>query len=283
MRRHVPCLPLLLLALAACGPEEASPPPPTGTLTVMLDGKQIATLDGGALRPRLRLREAVAGALPAEDTWLVLEARSPGRVLRVPEPTTRYHEQDFCLFLGDDGRPAVGIFRRDRPELTPEVRALIREPTLALTAATSVHVRTHAEPTGATPAAPSVAVVTGDEEPRSLTGDRLATLRPFEPGGNAEDAMHEKGEGKRNRRSKGGGYHLADVLALIETRPIGSVRLVTGAGQEVVVDRALLDARSGLVPTLKLNRRGQFNYRPVGAERGPQLRDVRRIEITLRD
>lgn len=270
---RLPCA--LLLALASCGGDPG--PEPSGSLVLHVDGAQVAVVSAQQLTDRLDLR-GIEG-VPAPETWRVLEARAAGRIMQVRDPATRYRDQDVALFLDDAGRPSVGIFRRDRPELTEEVRRLIREPTVALRDASTLELRTR-EDTRPAPKTPELLVVVGAQEPQALAGNRLQGLTPLE-GAPHGDGMPRKE--KPNRRRKGRSYHLADVLALVVSSPIASARLVSGDGREVVVDQALLAARAGTMPSLKLNRRGQFNYRPVGASDGPQLRDIRRVEVTLRD
>jgi hypothetical protein len=279
--RIVLCLGLALL-LSACGREPPSVAAPQGSLTILLDGEAIGVLEAAALRPRVLLQEAVEPPLPAPPTWLVLEGRAKNRLLRVLDPATRYKEQDVYLYLDAEGRPAVGIFRRDRPELTEQTRRLIREPTIALVQAESVHIRTQPEPEKTT-AGPSLLVVTTGEEPRPLRAEALRAL-PL------ADLLHEGGQEKRRgaskRSKKGGGYHLADALALVETRPIASVRLIAADGTELVLEASALQERTAPLPLLKLNRRGQFQFRSSGggadgAGPAPQLRGLERIVITL--
>ncbi len=266
------------LVLTACGDNSAPMPTSNGTLRVLLDGNERALLSAEALHPRLHLNEAIAKGLPDYKTWLVLEARSPSRVLRIEEPAKRYRDQDVILFLDDGGRPALGIFRRDRPELTEEVRRLIKKPSLALYAATSIHIRTvpQAKPNKD---AKSLEVVTLSEQPQRLTSDQMNQLKPFEL--SQTPATDRSKKGNPNSRRKRRGYHLADVLDLVESRAIALARLITADGDDITVSKALLDARTGVVPTIMLNRRGQFIYRTVGGEKNIELRGVTRIELTL--
>ena len=64
---------------------------------------------------------------------------------------------------------------------------------------------------------------------------------------------------------------------------VGQGRPATKRGDDIVVDQALLGARTGVVPTFIMNRRGQFIYRTVGGTTLSELCGVARIEVTLKE
>jgi len=282
--RHMPLRLVVLvsiLALAACG-EDSPAPTPQGSLVLSLDGAPVDTIQAAELTSRKALEAALPESARDPASWKLVEAFGLSRHLRLPEPAKTYRDQDLVLYLDAEGRPSLGVFRRDRPELSAEVRRLIREPTVALVAAAEVRVWTAPPPTQK-PDAWDLAVTVDGAETR-LAAAALLALPEVESGEPAEGGTGGgRGQGRKGKRGRQG-WLLADVIALGTKGKTPTMVVLHGGGDaRVEVGLEALGARTGRIAVFKRNKRGETLYRIVDAATGDvvetPLRGVTRIEV----
>ena len=146
----------------------------------------------------------------------------------------------MSLFLAEDGRPSIGLFRRIDPSWPEDVKEELSGPRVQLVGAVEVRVLTkEPEPVSAT----LVLRVQG-RPPLELSGERLASL----PSAPAPEAPRGSGLG---RLTKLPAWHLADVVSLqAEPDTVAWVRLVGASGAELLIEPELLRSREDPRPLL---------------------------------
>lgn len=238
----------LLLAMA-CGRRSEPPPAPVGpSLEITVDeaDAERVTLDV-APRPLA----AVVGPQPA--AWLVVTASSAdGRDLELTRPATTYPDAEVRLYV-DEGRAAVGVFRRITADMPADIQRIARQPIIALIDVTEVTVRTRLETF-----APLVIRVDGRDQ---MISDALRTL-PRRP----------------SKRPRERGWELAAIVALAvpPERTIAVVRLHAKDGTVMPLDAALVRAPEAV---LKRNRHGEYVFRMWDTKPAVEVRGVTLIEI----
>jgi hypothetical protein len=228
---------LVVVACSSPRREEAAASP---TLKVIVDGALVAQVPVAELRTRPRLAELVSAPVA---TWREIEAPQPGGPTLVAVRLDElYRDQDAVLYL-DDGKPALGMFRRVAADAPQTIRELAATPTIAQAGISEVRIRTR-EVAPAKP--PPLTLVAGDR--RCALDD--AALGAITPAGT--------GRGGADRR-------YWDVRAL-SRHCFGAdpTRVKVGT---IDVDAATL-ARSDRLLTAKISRRGQLKVRLVDPTSG---------------
>ncbi len=270
--RNPRLIPLLIgVALASCAPEPEGP-----SIPVLLDGREVSAVSVSELGATPReLAELLDGAAGDPGAWLSVGASTAeGRQFAVHQLATAHSDAAIYLDLDGDAVPRIGLFPRANPGSGP--RVVLADPN-------EIRVSTAAAPPPPPPAAPEPVVlklwVVGGE-PGELTEKRLESVPQL-----GASAGSDLGGGGASGSGGAGGadlrreHHLADVVALAaELETVTAVRLSGEADYALGGDA--LRARSGVLPVLKRNRRGNWVFDLRGGE-GRVLRDVRELEISV--
>jgi hypothetical protein len=256
------------------------PGPPSGPIpateaadvVVHLDGEPVATLSAFDLLERRRLSALLPDSAREMSSWTALWARGPSLSrFRVETPGERLGDRDVYLYLGPDGHPAIGVFRRLHDGMSPAVRAELSAPGLFLHKVVDVQVWTGEEPRGV-PAEQvgSLRVeVVGAPEPAMLSAADIAALpAPSAAGREGSDARH-----------------LFHIVALVAPAAQIEQVEVRGPGTPILLSRAVL-RDPGVYALLRRNKRGLwvFDLHGYTAEGEPvtgRMRGVSSLVVTL--
>ena len=209
-------------------------------------------------------RAALTTFLPAQardaTKWHMLEAETAdGRRLHVQRPAQTYAGQNALLYLDEQKRPSLGLFRPDQPGLAPAVRELAARPTVSLSGVVAIRVRVHERPPVAV-ATHRIEVVADGQPKPAIGADDLSALPVREP----------------PHGGKAGARDLLDVVALrVPRNRVGKLHLV---GKPEAVD---VDTRVPRIMLLKFNRKGEARVR-CWDQLGRvlfEIRDLARIEV----
>jgi hypothetical protein len=231
-------------SVASSATPSAAAPVASQKITVRFDGRARDV-------PVTKIQRNLADLLPPEGrdpkVWRELRADSADgkRTLAVSDFSKKYREHDVRVFVDDEGRPAVGIFRRVRPDMAAHVKAKLKEPHVVLVDAATIDIRTEVTKREAPKKQRLSMVVAGAEQ--ELAAAKLEALDMAMPPG-----KHQRGR-RRNR-----GWRLRDVVGLAaDLSKVARVELVDGDGDELVVDGDELRGK-GSVVLLRYNNRGEL-------------------------
>lgn len=209
--------------------------------------------------------------------WLYFEATAPdGRFVEVARPAEAYGAFEARLQL-DRGKPTLGFFRLQKPDLEPALAAIVRQPVISLPDVETIRIWTR-EPAVEVPDVALEIRIPGRES-WTIDAAELATLDESSRGARGERADDRSrdgtGDGSHQRTGdspRDQGWQLRDVVGLrVPVEHVARLH-VEGDGASVAIERAELDApRRPLV--IKRNRRGELVFRGSSEVRG--VRSIR--------
>ncbi len=270
-----------LFLLSGCGAESAAAPGPYDAASavepaVFLDGREVARPLPADFDGRRPLAELLAETGVDVQDWTLVELRADdGRRMPLARPAATWPDQDLLLFRDEDGRSAIGLFRRPDATMPETVLALLAEPTLRFVLPASIRVHTSAVPEGAEGASPALVVELDGEVLVRLSLEELAALEATPHTGRGE------GDGRRRKGDRAGlsnTWPLADVVAsVVPLERVCEVRLFDAAGTEESWPADALRNETAPEALLKANRRGELVFRV--ASEGRELRGVTRLAL----
>ncbi len=222
-----------------------------------------------------RIPRLLTAVLPesARDpkTWREIRAGSVDerRTLAVQRFAEKYREHDVRLYVDDEGRPSVGIFRKIRADMPAHVKAKLAKPHVALVDAAWLAVRTREIQAPADRNVPLMVSIDGVKQ--AVGRDRLSALARVSP-------PDEEQQGRRRKR----GWRLQDVVGLVtDMRSVARLTLLSKDEDSMTIQpRALV--KNEVVVLLRFTNRGGLSASswPI-ARTGPptRLRDVGQIVI----
>ncbi|MCX5746773.1 MAG: hypothetical protein NT062_30225 [Proteobacteria bacterium] len=249
-------------------PAPAPAPAAEGTVTILVNDKQVARLAPKDLDawPRLDTLVPVEARRIGSWTTVVVTAAS-AKPLEISRPGDRYRDQVIALYV-DHGSAAFGVF--DPVELAKRGAPTIKETglrTIAITADTAGG-RGQNE-SGAGGGGDPTKLVIAIKSPKGetkVTGEQLLKLpREDMPGGDTQ------------------GWKLSAILAAAQIGPYKKLVLADDKGTALSLDKAEFDDRT-VIPFIKLNKQGQlrlkiYKQQGTGWQSIGDLRNLTSIDV----
>lgn len=267
----------LLVVLSAGVACESAPAPPapvptasTGLAAPVVGPKITVQFDDEVRDVALgKVPLSLADVLPEAGrdpvSWRELSAKSSDgkRTLAVQRFAEKYANHDVRLYVDDQGRPAVGIFRRMRADMPAHVKATLAKPHIVLVDAESVQVRTKEVVVPKREQPPLTVSIDGVD--KKLTPSDLAGLNKASP----------PGEQPRQRQRKG--WRLQDVIGLVTPlSSVAHVKLLNDADDSLMVKGDAL-VKDELVVLLRYNNRGALGLTSWDVAKGGEPRRMRDV------
>jgi hypothetical protein len=265
-------------AAGSAAATSSAAPTSSATVAIVFDGeKSEAKIVSGERRP---LSEFLPGEGRDPKSWRQLLVKSSdGRKLNIVQYADRYEHHDVLLYLDDESRLTLGIYRQLRPGMPEHAKRSLEHAHMQLVNATEVVVRTTEEPL-AKGERPHLEIRVGDAV-QMLSADELDALeskpRPGK-GKKMKPKGKERKEGKEGKERKGqASWHLADVVALSKEKgPFEIIAVVDSEQGEVELDIEVLTDEKRW-PALRYNRRGLLAFDLHDVETGKRINRLRGV------
>ena len=273
---------LALAFVLACGhkddePRPAPAPPPTvtaaqpGTIEIFVDDQSVAHVAPAQLASWPRLDSLVPGPARRLGTWQDLAVKAAAETKQLHKPSDAYRDLVPVLYVGDDGKPAFGMFdpvelaNHGKPKLGEQNVSEVR---IALAKGGGRGENESGDGGGADPTKLVIAIKTPAGESKLDGVKLLAIPRQGMPGDDSNEPR---------------GWTLTTLLDAAGIKTFQKLMLADVSGQALSLEKADFDPKVS-VPFVKLNRQGSlrvtvFKKQGEGWQRAGDLRGLSSIEV----
>lgn len=244
---------------------------PPGTLEIFVDNQSVARLTASQLGEWPRLDTLVPVPARRLGTWQDVWVKAAAETKQLHKPSDAYRDLVPALYVGDDGKPAFGMF--DPVELAKHGKPKLGEPNASEIRITLAQGGGRGENEsgdggGTDPAQLKISVKTPAGE-STLEGTKLlAIARQPMPGDDSNEPR---------------GWTLSTILDAAGIKKFQKIMLSDVSGQALSLEPADFDAKTS-IPFVKLNRQGAlrltvFKKQGEGWQRAGDLRGLVSIEV----
>lgn len=244
-------------------------------VVVRLDGVEVARLGPERLGPRAPIASLVDGISAAGKSWTGVIAVSSDNMRRfaIDDFPKTFGSHSLELFVDDQGRPCVGVFRQIAEGALEHVRAFHLKPKRLIVDVGIVELHREALPPMATERDPLTITIGGVTT--KLSSKQLHGL-PLTP------AFVSRAEGGKGHNRN---WHLQDVVATqLAPAEVKTVRVINAQGDAVeLTGDSLADTKRR--PLLRYNRNGVLileRWSEGNSKPDAKLRNVVRLEVVAR-
>jgi hypothetical protein len=264
------CRVALVLALACCHKADNAAISAPATLEIFVDNQSVARVDAAQLASWPRLDTLVPATARRLGTWQDLSIKAT-KSKQLHKPFDVYRDLVPAVYIGDDGRPAFGMF--DPVELAnhgkPKVGEHdVSEIRIALAQGGGRGENESGQGGGSDPKQLKIVIKTLAGESTLEGTTLLAIARQPMPGDDSKEPR---------------GWTLATIMDAAGIKTFQKILLTDVSGQALSLEQADFDPNTS-VPFVKLNRAGAlrvtvFKKQGEGWQRAGDLRGLASIEV----